>query len=390
MSNIKNILKKKLATIPKDWGVAELGKIGQSIIGLTYSPNDIVDHSGTLVLRSSNIVGNHIDYSDGVYVNKAIPEKLIVKEGDILVCARNGSRGLIGKNAYIDKISAGNSFGAFMSVYRTSSSPFVFQFFQSEPFRKQIYRNLGATINQITTKNLNEFIIPFPPLPEQKKIAEILGKWDDGIETVEKLIAAKKKLKKALMQQLLTGKKRFKEFEGQEWEHVNLENLCKIKTGKKDVNEGNSTGEYPFFTCAKEITYSDTFSFDTKAILIAGNGEVGHCRYYEGKFEVYQRTYVLHKFCRCDIAFLFQYLRLFLERKVQREKQQGAMPYMKLGLLTHFKINLPPQKEQQKIASVLNAADKEIELLNNKLQALKNQKKGLMQKLLTGQIRVKV
>ena len=227
MSNIKNILKKKLATIPKDWGVAELGKIGQSIIGLTYSPNDIVDHSGTLVLRSSNIVGNHIDYSDGVYVNKAIPEKLIVKEGDILVCARNGSRGLIGKNAYIDKISAGNSFGAFMSVYRTSSSPFVFQFFQSEPFRKQIYRNLGATINQITTKNLNEFIIPFPPLPEQKKIAEILGKWDDGIETVEKLIAAKKKLKKALMQQLLTGKKRFKEFEGQEWEEYPIGNLLK-------------------------------------------------------------------------------------------------------------------------------------------------------------------
>ena len=411
MSNIKNILKKKLATIPKDWGVAELGKIGQSIIGLTYSPNDIVDHSGTLVLRSSNIVGNHIDYSDGVYVNKAIPEKLIVKEGDILVCARNGSRGLIGKNAYIDKISAGNSFGAFMSVYRTSSSPFVFQFFQSEPFRKQIYRNLGATINQITTKNLNEFIIPFPPLPEQKKIAEILGKWDDGIETVEKLIAAKKKLKKALMQQLLTGKKRFKEFEGQEWEEYPIGNL--LKEIKRPV-EFNDNELYELISIRRrsgglflrERLYGHQIKVKDLRDAHKGDFLISKMQVVRGALGLTTAEFNGMKISGSYIALIprnpekldieFYSFRTHLPdmyHKIYRSCYGVHIEKMTFNMKLYFqeKLLIPPSvKEQQKIALVLNAADKEIELLNNKLEALKNQKKGLMQKLLTGKTRVNV
>lgn len=80
------------------------------------------------------------------------------------------------------------------------------------------------------------------------------------------------------------------------WQTKRLGDLCDIKTGKKDVNEGNPDGKYPFFTCAREHTYSDEYSFDTEALLVAGNGDVGHVSYYKGKFEAYQRTYVLSGF----------------------------------------------------------------------------------------------
>ena len=94
----------------------------------------------------------------------------------------------------------------------------------------------------------------------------------------------------------------------QGWEMIKLSEVCDIKTGKKDVNQGNPNGVYPFFTCAKEHTYSDTFSFDAEALLIAGNGDVGNVSYYSGKFEAYQRTYVLLNFKRIQPQYLYMVL----------------------------------------------------------------------------------
>ena len=88
----------------------------------------MTDGTGTLVLRSSNVQDGHISYEDNVYVNSDIPEHLKTKKGDILLCTRNGSRNLIGKCAFIDTNSVGHSFGAFMSVYRTKYSDFIFKY----------------------------------------------------------------------------------------------------------------------------------------------------------------------------------------------------------------------------------------------------------------------
>ena len=97
------------------------------------------------------------------------------------------------------------------------------------------------------------------------------------------------------------------------WQNIKLGEICEIETGKKNVNEGNPNGQYPFFTCAKEHTYSDVFSFDKEALLIAGNGNVGMVSYYKGKFEAYQRTYVLSKFQYISVHLLFHYLNGFLQ-----------------------------------------------------------------------------
>lgn len=234
--------------------------------------------------------------------------------------------------------------------------------------------------------------IPFmyPPLPEQEKIAEILSCWDEGIEKLSALIEKKKLQKKALMQKLLTGKHRLKGF-STPWHEVKLGELCNITTGKLDANAMVENGKYVFFTCARETFLIDTFAFDEEALLISGNGaNVGYIHYYNGKFNAYQRTYVLTKFIQ-NIFFIKYYLDKFLSMRIEKEKKEGNTPYIVLDTLTKMGLYIPSDiAEQKAIADILSKADAEIELLNKKLAAFNLEKKAMMQKLLTGQIRVKV
>ncbi len=204
----KKFKKTKLGEIPEEWEAVKLCDIGSNFIGLTYSPRNVVANDGVLVFRSSNIKNGSVVYNDNVYVNSKIPNNLITKKGDILLCTRNGSRNLIGKCAYITDDSAGHSFGAFMSVYRTKYSEFIYQVFLSDIFKNQVKKYLGATINQITNTSLNSFIVPFPNIKEQKQIAEILSSVDDKIEINKQIKNKLIQLKKGLMQDLLSGKVR--------------------------------------------------------------------------------------------------------------------------------------------------------------------------------------
>lgn len=198
----------ELGKIPEDWEVVSLGDIGETIIGLTYSPNDVVEH-GTLVLRSSNVQNGKLSYKDNVFVEMNIPNRVIVQEGDILICVRNGSRQLIGKCALIDVKSAGYAFGAFMSIFRSSFSSFVFYQFQSNIIQNQINEIMGATINQITNKDMSSFLITLPQTKEEQiAIAEILSDIDSEIEALETRLEKTKSLKQGMMQELLTGRTR--------------------------------------------------------------------------------------------------------------------------------------------------------------------------------------
>jgi Restriction endonuclease S subunits len=191
-----------------EWIKVKLGDIGDCIIGLTYSPNNVRDN-GTLVLRSSNIQNGRLALEDNVYVQMDIPQKLITQVGDILICVRNGSRNLIGKCLRIDERVSGESFGAFMSIYRTKYSEYISQAFQSNIIQKQIEANLGATINQITNKTLNSFEISIPEDEKEiEAIASILTDMDMEIESLEANKSKYIHIKQGMMQELLTGKTR--------------------------------------------------------------------------------------------------------------------------------------------------------------------------------------
>ncbi|PLX87899.1 MAG: restriction endonuclease subunit S [Desulfuromonas sp.] len=140
------------------------------------------------------------------------------------------------------------------------------------------------------------------------------------------------------------------------WTTESLGQLCEIKTGRKDVNQGNPEGKYPFFTCAREHTFSDEFSFEGEALLIAGNGDVGNTSYFKGKFEAYQRTYVLMGFDRVLPRYLFRVLNGTLKNVLYDKKLGNTMPYIKKGMLTDFPIPLPPLPEQKRIVAILDEA----------------------------------
>ena len=167
-----------------------------------------------------------------------------------------------------------------------------------------------------------------------------------------------------------------------------LNNLCTIKTGRRDVNESDDNGKYPFFTCAKQTYKINTYSFDGQAILISGNGDIGQIKLFNGKFDAYQRTYVLMNF-KCDIYFLKYLLEKKLSKVIMKEKQSSAMPYIKLSTISNIKINLPSNEHQLKIGKLFLCLDELITLHEEKLAALETYNKGLRQKLFNQSIRFK-
>ncbi len=197
-----------LGSVPEDWDVIPIGQAAQCLIGLTYSPNDVRSF-GTLVLRSSNVQNGCLAFDDNVYVEMELPARVITQEDDILICVRNGSRQLIGKCALIDEAAAGSAFGAFMAVLRSKSSRFLFQQFQSHILKRQISDVMGATINQITNKDMAAFKVIWPVLEsEQTAIATVLSDLDAELAALETKLTKARQLKLGMMQELLTGRVR--------------------------------------------------------------------------------------------------------------------------------------------------------------------------------------
>jgi type I restriction enzyme S subunit len=202
-----------LGEVPEHWDNKRLKHIGDSFIGLIYDPNDVVDDNsgdGILVLRSSNVQDGLIVFDDNVFVNKVIPDRLKTRIGDILICSRNGSRALIGKNAIIDENSQNQTFGAFMTVFRCCMNDYVFWIFNSQLFKAQSGSFLTSTINQLTVGNLMNFEILIPTLYERQLIISFLQQETTTIDTLiaesTNLISLSKERRSALISAAVTGK----------------------------------------------------------------------------------------------------------------------------------------------------------------------------------------
>lgn len=155
---------------PKGWEVKKLGDIAEPTTGITYSPNDVAD-DGIIVLRSSNIQDNKLDFDDIVRVRKTVAEKYYVKAGDILMCSRNGSFRLVGKTALVDNLNEKMTWGAFMTIIRSDYNPYLLQYFRTPAFREQLTTAKTTTVNQITIGMLKKIQLPIPPANLQQSFA---------------------------------------------------------------------------------------------------------------------------------------------------------------------------------------------------------------------------
>lgn len=194
-----------LSSNSKEYEVVKLSDIAKYWNGLTYSPTNISEN-GTIVLRSSNIKNNKLDFKDIVKVNCDIKDKNVVKENDILMCSRNGSANLVGKVAMIESFTEPMCFGAFMMIIRSKYFKYLFYYFQNDAFRKNISLETTTQINQITANMLDKIRIPLPSDDEIETYGKIVELIDKQKFELEKQKQNYIDLKKGLMQQLLTGK----------------------------------------------------------------------------------------------------------------------------------------------------------------------------------------
>ncbi|WP_000339705.1 restriction endonuclease subunit S [Helicobacter pylori] len=302
----------------------------------------------------------------------------------------NGESVCIGRKGTIDK-----------PIYLNGKSWVVDTLFYSYSFKKSIPKfifyafsiikwsnyNEATGVPSLTKMTISNIEIPLPPLNEQIAIANILSALDHYLYSLDALILKKESVKKALSFELLSQRKRLKGF-NQAWQRVRLGDICEITTGSLDANEMVHYGKYRFYTCAKEYYFIDKCAFDTEAILISGNGAyVGYMHYYKGKFNAYQRTYVLDNFSE-HIIFVKYFLTMFLQSHIQINKNEGNTPYIVMATLKDFEIPLSPLNEQIAIANILSALDHEIASLKNKKRQFDNIKKALNHDLMSAKIKV--
>ena len=382
MSEVVNIPQLRFPEFNGEWEEKALGVVATITTGSTPSTSNNEYYDGDVAFVSpADIQGNRIVRSTKTTITELglSVVREIKKRSTLFVCI--GST--IGKvsqagvncatNQQINALTAKNSF----------DNDFIYSLLEFKAPRIKLLAGVQA-VPQINKSEFSRFKFTFPLLPEQQKIAAFLTAVDNKIEQLSKKQALLGEYKKGLMQQIFSQAIRFKADDGcdfPDWKEKKLGSLCEITTGKLDANAMVKDGQYRFYTCAKEYYKIDDYAFDTDALIVSGNGaNVGYIHHYQGKFNAYQRTYVLDSFTD-NIVFVKFVLDGYLHKRIMKEKNEGNTPYIVMGTLTDMKINLPSFSEQTKISNFLSSIDNKIEQVGKQLDESKQFKKALLQQM---------
>lgn len=339
------------------------------------------------VTTGSRDTQNRID--DGIYpffVRSNTVEKINTYAMDCEAILTSGDGVGVGKNFhYINgKFDFHQRVYAIYNFKPHINGKYFYNYFYENFYSRVIRLSAKNSVDSVRMSMITEMEIPYPCHTEQTKIAEFLGVVDEKIKALRQKHGLLKDYKRGIMQKIFTQQIRFKKDDGTtfpDWEEKKLGDVCKITTGKLDANAMVEGGDYRFYTCAKDYYYIDNYAFDTEALLISGNGaNVGYIHYYKGKFNAYQRTYVLYGFCQ-NIFFVEQFLGGNLSKRIETEKKAGNTPYIVLGTLYDMIISFPHPDEQQKIADFLSSIDNKIDATQSQIDQMTQFKKGLLQQM---------
>jgi type I restriction enzyme, S subunit len=409
--NRKGYKKTKIGWIPEEWDVFKVKNIAETTAGGTPSTRISEYWGGNILWMSSGELNyKKVNNVEGRITDLGLKNsstKLLPKHSILIGLAGQGkTRGTVAYNEV--ELCTNQSVAAILP----NEDKYYFKYlFYNLDCRYDELRKLSTGDGGRGGLNLhiiNSLNIPLPPLSEQKKIAEILSTWDKAISNYELLITNYELRKKALMQKLLTGKVRFKEFVGQEWKEVRLKEVSTIKRGAgsqylqyvEDKHDGIQLLRINDFLNDKPKYVKLTndikrFIVHEGDILIAGTGATAGIIYLitkelDGLAHSYNAPRIMLR-KSVTISYIYYFLN---SQKIQNQQISlftgNAQHFLDINAIGNFKIDLPLLNEQRKIASVLTAQDKQIDLLKQQKSTLEQQKKGLMQKLLTGEVRVKV
>jgi type I restriction enzyme S subunit len=400
--------KTKLGWIPEDWEIQTLKDV------CTFKNGK--GHEGIIIENGNYILVNSKFVSTEGEIFKTIDQCLSpLSIGEIVIVMSDVPNGkAIAKCFYIDcddKYSLNQRIGGINALEQVDSK---FLFYRLN--RNKYYLRFDDGVNQ-TNLRKDEVLacpIPLPPLPEQQKIATILSTWDKAIDKLSDLITEKEALKKGLMQQLLTGKKRFPGFKD-EWKEVKLGDVIEICSSKRVLQQDWKSEGIPFYRTREVISLANGEKFRTPIfisldlfaelkekygvpkvgdILATGVGTIGQTYVVKANDKFYFKDGNVLWFkmnSKIDSVFLHQQFKTrYIRKQLSDNASITTVATFTIDGARKTRIKLPSIEEQHRIASVLSASDKEIETLNKELNALKEQKRGLMQKLLTGEVRVKI
>lgn len=415
----KGYKKTKLGWIPEEWEECCLKDI-TTIFGRIgfrgYTKEDIVQKDeGAISLSPTNIKNERICYDDNTYISnfkyEESPEIKISDEDIIFV--KTGSS--YGKSAIIKNLPQKATINPQLIVFKDIkiNRNILFNILNTNSFNRFLQKIVVAgAIPTLSQEQIYKYPITLPTKKEQEKIAEILSAWDDGIETLEKLIEQKEIFHKALMKNLLIGKIRLSGYNSK-WTHSKFNSIFERITRKNEELNSNilTISAQNGLISQKDFYNKRIASVDTSKYILLKNGEFAYNKSYSNgyplgaikRLDLYEKGVVsslyicfkLNNSDNCSDFWKYYFEAGMLNREIKMIAQEGARNHGLLNMATEDFFNMllyhpKDSKEQQKIAEILNKSDKEIQLLNSKLEKLKEQKKGLMQKLLTGQIRVKV
>ncbi|HCJ7364468.1 TPA: restriction endonuclease subunit S [Enterobacter hormaechei subsp. xiangfangensis] len=386
--------KLRFTSFKDTWSSAYLSKLivsldaGVSVNSIDELPDDN-EHS---ILKTSCVSFGYFDNTERKKVVKdEIPRLKEMLVSNSILISRMNTPALVGANAYIKDAPENTFVPDRLWQVKVNDNicniKWLANFLSSDKGRSLLKEQASGTSNSmknITKKDVFQIMLDFPSKEEQTKIADFLSSADEKITLMNKQYDLLCRYKKGMMQKIFSQEVRFKDEYGEDfpvWHHKSLGDICRIRTGKLDANAMVVGGKYRFYTCAREFYQIDEYAFDTEALLISGNGaNVGYIHYYSGKFNAYQRTYVLDGFNH-NIAYVKYFLDMYLNERIYGEKKEGNTPYIVMGTLADMQIKLPIIKEQTKIANFLSSLDDKITTKKAELDKLKTWKQGLLQQM---------
>jgi len=380
--------------VPNEWEILSLSQVSKVIDCKHRTPHYV--ESGIPLISPGTIKWGALDLTSPTKrvtedEYQSLMDHCTVEIGD-LVMSRNQSVGVL---SFVDSMKPfvlGQD--TVLIKAEKSDSKYLFYKIQSEEVQKRIVRLAGgSTFTRINLADIRKLILECPPLVEQKKIAQILSTWDQAISTTEKILENSQQQKKALMQQLLTGKKRLLDENGrsfsEEWQSGHLVDIAKISKGKALSSKDLKSGSYPVIAGGKTSPYTHSEYTHENVITVSASGAyAGYVAFYPYKIWASDCSVVSNKI-GSDINFIYQLL-ISMQTIIYSLQSGGAQPHIYPKDIESLKVLIPPLVEQQKIAKFFAVVDQEIDTLQKKLECLKQEKKALMQQLLTGKKRVKV
>lgn len=409
MADLKSKYKStEIGAIPIDWELKTIGELGDLFKGKGISKSEILETGlpciryGELYTKYNTKFANTFSFCS----DESASLSQAINKGDIVFAGSGETVEDIGKCAvYLgDEIAYAGGDTIILRPQNVDSIYLSYLLNYDSVAKQRSVLGQGNSVVHIYPKSIATILVQIPSLKEQTKIAKILSTWDNTIESLEQLIVKKERSKRALMQQLLTGNKRFKEFKGENWKSDQLGNVCKLINGMAFkpsdwVNEGlpiiriqnlNGSNEFNFYNG----NYDERYVVEAGSLLFSWSGSRGTSfgpNIWKGKKGILnQHIFIVKPDNFMNLSFLFYELKYITQIIENKAHGSAGLVHVTKGELEKQKINIPPIKEQIKIASILSASDMEIQTLSTQLLHYSQQKKGLQQQLLTGKIRVKI